>query len=54
VEHARLLARFPPRTGLRTGEQVELALDQTRVHVFDAETEQAVPRLPVAALAPNR
>jgi multiple sugar transport system ATP-binding protein len=54
VEHARLLARFPPRTGLRTGEQVELALDQTRIHVFDAETEQAVPRLPVAALAPNR
>jgi len=54
VEDARLLARFPPRAGLRPGEQVELALDQTRVHVFDAETEQAVPRLPVAALAPNR
>jgi multiple sugar transport system ATP-binding protein len=54
VENARLLARFPPRAGLRLDEQVELALDQTRVHVFDAETEQAVPRLPVAGMAPNR
>jgi multiple sugar transport system ATP-binding protein len=54
VEYARLLARFPPRTGLRPGEQVELALDQTRIHVFDAETEQAVPRLPASALAPSQ
>lgn len=32
---ARLHTRFPARTGVRVGDEVELALDSAHVHVFD-------------------
>ena len=31
VEDARLLARFPPRTGLQLGDEIELSLDQAHI-----------------------
>jgi multiple sugar transport system ATP-binding protein len=39
---ARLTARFAPRTALRTGDPVRVAVDATRVHVFDPVTGRAL------------
>jgi multiple sugar transport system ATP-binding protein len=39
---ARLTARFPPRAALRTGDPVRVAVDATRVHVFDPVTGRAL------------
>jgi multiple sugar transport system ATP-binding protein len=38
VDGSRLVARFPPRSGVETGELVELAFDPTHLQVFDPET----------------
>jgi multiple sugar transport system ATP-binding protein len=35
-------ARFDPRTPVRPGDRVEVAVDATRAHVFDPVTEQAL------------
>jgi multiple sugar transport system ATP-binding protein len=42
-EH-RLVARFPPRTGISSGELVELAFDPAHVHLFDPESGASVLR----------
>ena len=38
VEGNRVIARFPPRSGVETGDTVELALDPTHLHVFDPDS----------------
>ena len=37
-----LTARFPPRSGVGSGDKVELALHPAHLHLFDARTEQNV------------
>jgi len=61
VGETSLVSRFPPRTGIREGETVELAVDPARLHLFDARTQQtllrrdAAPpaRQPLAGRAPE-
>ena len=36
------VARVDPRSQLRVGEQAQIALDMDSIHIFDAETEQAI------------
>jgi multiple sugar transport system ATP-binding protein len=36
---AELVTRFPPRSGVRSHDRVELALDPVRVHLFDTTTQ---------------
>ena len=36
------VARVDPRSNLRVGEDAQLAFDMNNVHIFDAETEQAI------------
>ncbi|HEY1420747.1 MAG TPA: ABC transporter ATP-binding protein [Candidatus Dormibacteraeota bacterium] len=40
-------SRFPPRSGVRTREKVELALDPDRLHLFDAKTGDSIMQRPV-------
>jgi multiple sugar transport system ATP-binding protein len=55
---ALLSARIDPRSGARVGEQLELALDPSRLHFFDPESgltllpEAAATTAPQAQLAP--
>jgi multiple sugar transport system ATP-binding protein len=42
-----VISRFPPRSGVRTREQVELALDPARLHLFDAGSGQTILQRPV-------
>ena len=37
-----LTARVSPRTTARTGDNIKVALDPNRIHIFDKETEKAV------------
>jgi multiple sugar transport system ATP-binding protein len=46
-----VIARFPPRSGVRTHERIDLALNPARLHLFDAKTGEAVVRRPVANTA---
>ena len=39
---AELVARFPPRSGVAVHETVDLGLDPERLHVFDAESGDAL------------
>jgi multiple sugar transport system ATP-binding protein len=52
-EHA-LTARFPSRSGLRTGDQVELVFDPAHLHIFHGElgTSVLVPDAPPASPPP--
>ena len=34
----QVVARFPPRSGVQTGDRVELALDPSHLHVFDSDS----------------
>ncbi|NCC30950.1 MAG: ABC transporter ATP-binding protein [Chloroflexia bacterium] len=36
------VGRLDPRTGARTGQQVEIVVDMNKMHVFDRETEKAL------------
>jgi multiple sugar transport system ATP-binding protein len=38
VDGIRLVARFPPRSGVEPGDEVELALDPRHLHLFDRES----------------
>jgi multiple sugar transport system ATP-binding protein len=53
VGAAPLTARFPSRSGVRTGDQVELAFDPAHVHIFGGELGTSVlsPGAPPASLA---
>ena len=35
-------ARVDPRTAARPGQKIEIAFDVDRLHMFDAETEEAI------------
>jgi multiple sugar transport system ATP-binding protein len=43
-----VISRFPPRSGVRTREQVELALNPARLHLFDARSGETILQRPVA------
>jgi multiple sugar transport system ATP-binding protein len=42
-----VISRFPPRSGVRTREQVELALNPARLHLFDADSGETILQRPV-------
>ena len=42
VEETNCTARVNPRTTARVGDSIKLALDLTKIHVFDKETEQII------------
>jgi multiple sugar transport system ATP-binding protein len=42
-------SRFPPRSGVRTQERVELALNPARLHLFDAQSGTTILQRPLAA-----
>ena len=42
VEGANFTARVNPRTTARTGDTVKFALDVSKIHVFDKETELTI------------
>ena len=42
VEGANFTARVNPRTTARTGDTVNFALDVSKIHVFDKETELTI------------
>ncbi len=37
-----LIARVSPRSTARTGDEIKLALDATRIHIFDKDTEKCI------------
>ena len=40
----RVIIKAPPTASYTIGEQVRAAVDMERVHLFDAESEQAIAR----------
>ena len=38
----RIVARVPSRTGIRADDEVRLALDTNKIHIFDSETEEVI------------
>ena len=44
-------SRFPPRSGVRPQEHVELALNPARLHLFDARSGITILQRPLAAVA---
>jgi hypothetical protein len=42
-------SRFPPRSGVRTQERVELALNPARLHLFDAHSGITILQRPMTA-----
>src|SRR5947209_2231478 len=44
-------SRFPPRSGVRTRERVEPALNPARLHLFDAQSGMTILQRPLAAPA---
>jgi len=48
---ATVTSRFPPRSGVRTRERVELALNPARLHLFDAQSGESILQRPVASSA---
>ena len=40
----KLIARAPARTGIRGGDEVVMALDLNKLHLFDADTGERIPR----------
>ncbi len=44
-----VISRFPPRSGVRTHERVELALNPARLHLFDATSGESILQRPVAS-----
>ena len=41
-------SRFPPRSGVRTRDRIELALNPARLHLFDARSGNTILQRPVA------
>jgi multiple sugar transport system ATP-binding protein len=41
-------SRFPPRSGVRTGERIQLALNPARLHLFDARSGTTILQRPAA------
>ncbi len=42
AEEQKLVARVSPRSALRAGDSVQLAIDMNRVHIFDKDTERCI------------
>ena len=42
VEESNFTARVNPRTSARVGDTVRLALDLSKIHVFNKDTEQII------------
>ena len=42
IDETSFTARVNPRTSARPGDTVKLALDMTKAHVFDKETEKVI------------
>ncbi len=42
AEEQKLVARVSPRSSLRAGDTVQLAIDMNRAHIFDKDTEKCV------------
>ena len=40
----RVIIKAPPTASYQVGESVRAAVDMERVHLFDAESEQAIAR----------
>ena len=38
----RLVAKVPPRSSARDGDSIKMAIDGTKLHLFDGETQQAI------------
>ena len=41
-EEANMTARVSPRSTTRSGDTIKIALDATRIHIFDKDTEQCI------------
>ncbi|MBQ8340245.1 MAG: ABC transporter ATP-binding protein [Clostridia bacterium] len=41
-EHTRLIARVSSRSTSRAGDQIKVALDMSRIHIFDKDTERCI------------
>ena len=37
-----MIARVDPRTATRNGDNIEVAMDTSRLHFFDKETEETI------------
>ncbi|MCL2055649.1 MAG: sn-glycerol-3-phosphate ABC transporter ATP-binding protein UgpC [Oscillospiraceae bacterium] len=37
-----MVARVSPRTNVKTGDAIKIAIDPTKIHIFDKETEQTI------------
>jgi len=48
---ATLCASFEPRSFVRPGDRVEIAVDPRRIHLFDPESEIAIDATPMAGVA---
>jgi multiple sugar transport system ATP-binding protein len=48
---ATVTSRFPPRSGVRTHERVELALNPARLHLFDSRSGESTLQRPVTNAA---
>ena len=46
-----VISRFPPRSGVRTREKVELALNPERLHLFDAASGESILQRTAAGVA---
>jgi len=42
TEHSQLVGRFDPRTSARVGNKVPVALNMSRMHIFDKQTQAAI------------
>ena len=42
TDETKLIARVSPRSKTRAGDIVNVAIDMTRVHIFDKETEKCI------------
>ena len=42
IDNVSCTARVNPRTTARPGDTIKLALDMSKLHIFDKETEQVV------------
>ncbi len=42
VDNYEITARVNPRTTARPGDQIRVAMDLSKLHIFDKETEQVI------------
>ena len=38
----KLVAKVPPRSGAKDGDRIKIAIDCTKIHLFDKETQQVI------------